>query len=379
MAKKKKRVDPKNRVFTDRPRKIFRHYIGRSELAFSAFFILFTAAMGAWFYLQKDNYNPDDRDISMEVLLAQQVEDHLWEPPLHRWVEPGTVAAAAADGGAGPAIDLKIFPPSVLSDGWVDDSRVEVFNKDTLADKINGQETQYKAFGFVSLHFLGITQPDQDLIVNIELYDMGSFQNALGIFAAQRSAGSEVEKHGNAFLYLTEVGALGIADRFYFKFSGNQESELIRQHALKVIVDFSNALPGESTTPRGFSLLADEFGVPFSGIEYRPEDVFQYAFAKDFWFGAKTPGTNEKYFVHEAASEDEAIKLVDQILEEHQWDYTVVSREGTKAVLQHSFLKNYFSIDHTGSYVFGVDQAPTVEDASQSLEDMAAKLFNQAA
>jgi hypothetical protein len=380
MAKKrkKKRVDPKNRVFNDRPRKIFRHYIGTSEVAFSVFFVLFTVAMGAWFYLQKDNYDPGDRDISMDVLLAQQVEDHLWEPPLERWVEPGSLPMGAGGIGA-PSIDLKIFPASVLSDGWIDDSRVEVFGWDNLADKINGQETQYKKFGFESLHFLGIAHPEGDLIVNIELYDMGTFRNALGIFAAQRSAGSQVEKHGNAYLYLTEVGALGIADRFYFKFSGNKEDERIREHALKVVVDFSNALPGESSTPRGFSLLADEFGVPFSGIEYKPEDVFQFAFAKDFWFGVKTPGTEEKYFIHEAASEDEAIKLVDQILEEQLYDYTLVSREGTKAVLQHDFLKNYFSIDHVGTFVFGVDMAPEADGAAQSLEDMAAKLFNQAA
>jgi hypothetical protein len=375
--KKKKRVDPKNRVFTDRPRKVFRHYIGTSELAFSAFFVMFTVAMGAWFFLQRDNYNADDRDISMEILLAQQVEDHLWEPPLKRWTEPGAFGEMPVGGGAAPAIDLKIFPASVLSDGWVDDSRVEVFNKDNLADKINGQETQYKAYGFQSLHFLGITQPDKDLVVNIELYDMGSFQNALGIFAAQRTAGSTVEKHGNAYLYLTEVGALGIADKYYFKFSGNQESELIRAHALKVVQDFAGSLDN-SSMPKGFALLAD-LGVDFAGIEYVPEDVFKYAFAKDFWFGRPAGDSKRAYFVHDAASEEEAVKLIDQILEEHAWDYTLVSREGTRAVMQHNFLKNYFSIDHSGTLVYGVDQAPDEQDASQSLETLAAKLFDEAA
>ncbi len=372
--KKKKRIDPKNRVFTDRPRKIFRHYIGRAEILFSAFFILFTVAMGAWFVLQRDNYDPGDRDISMDILLAQQVEDHLWEPPLLRWVEPG--AAAAGSAATGP--DLKIFPASVLTDGWVDDSRVEVYDKNNLADKINGQETQYKSYGFEALYFLGIAQPDKDLVVNIELYDMGSFKNALGVFAAQRTAGSKVEKHGNAFLYLTEVGALGIADKYYFKFSGNQESELIREHALKVVTDFAGSID-TSSTPKGFMLLAGDLGIDFGGIEYVPEDVFKYAFAKDFWFGKPSADSNEAYFVHEAASEEEAIKLIDQILQEHQWDYTLVSREGTRAVLQHDFLKNYFSIDHTGTLVYGVDQAPNEQDASQTLETLAAKLFADAA
>ena len=372
--KKKKRVDPKNRVFTDRPRKIFRHYIGPSELAFSAFFVLFTIAMGAWFYLQKDNYDPDDRDISMEILLAQQVEDHLWEPPLKLWAEPGALGEAT---GA-PAVDLGVYPASTLSEGWEATSRLEEFDPSNLYEKINGQETQYKAFGFQRLHFLGIGNPAAGVEVNIELYDMGSFKNALGIFAAQRSAGSQVEKHGNAYLYLTEVGALGIADKYYFKFTGDTPDPGIQQHALKIVQDFSANIEGGSV-PKSFSLLADGLGIEFSGIEYKPEDVFQYAFAKEFWFGKPSLDASKSFFVHEAASEDEAIELVDQILEEHQWDYTLVSREGTRAVLQHSFLKTYFAIDHAGTLVYGVDQAPDEQNASQSLETLAGKLFDTAA
>ncbi len=373
--KKKKKVNRANRVFTDRSRKVFRHYIGRSEVGFSVFFVGFTAVMGAWFVLQKNQYNPDDRDISMEVLLAQQVEDHLWEPPLERWVEPGSQAA----GGAAPALDLGVFPASTVSDGWADSSRVEEFDSDTLANKINGQETQYKAYGFQRLHFVGLSNAAEKLEMNIELYDMGSFQNALGVFAAQRNEDSKVEKHGGAYLYLTEVGALGIADKFYFKFAGDTPSPKLQEHALKIVNDFASTQAAGGTAPKGFDLLADGMGLDFGSIEYQPEDVFKYAFCKDFWFGRKTPDGKEQYFVHEAANADDASKLIGQILEEHQWDYTVVSKEGSRVVLQHNFLKNYFSIEARDAFVFGVDQAPDTAEASQSLEALAAKLFDTVA
>ena len=70
MARKKS----KDKVFNDRSRKIFRHYFGASELAFGVFFILFTVAMGAWFVMQRDNYDPGERDISMELMIAQQAK-----------------------------------------------------------------------------------------------------------------------------------------------------------------------------------------------------------------------------------------------------------------------------------------------------------------
>lgn len=373
MARKKKRRSSRDKVINDRPRKVFRHYIGNAELIFSVFFILFTIGMGVWFVKQEDNYDPEDRDIKMDVLVAQQVEDHLWEPPLERWVEPGSRAALAA--GA-PSIDLGIFPASTLSDGWTDASRVEVFDASNVYEKINGQETQYKAYGFQNLYFLAIAYAEEGLEVNIELYDQGSFKNALGIFAAQRSAGSQVEKHGKAYLYLTEVGALGIVDKYYFKFTGNQASERIQEHALKIVKDFADGIGDSGTTPKGFSIFADQLGVDFGNIEYKPEDVFQYSFAKDFWFGKPGGGeSNLRYFVHEASGEEAAAELVSQILEEHQWDYTEVARDGNRVTLQHDFLKTFFVIDHSGAFVFGVEQAPDQEQASQSLDTLAAALF----
>ena len=136
--------------------------------------------------------DPGERDISMEVMIAQQIEDHLWEPPLERWVEPGSRSA----GGGAPAMDLGIFPAETIANGWDPTSRVEVFDGTDVYKKINGQETQYKAYGFQFLHFFAIENAEAGLEVNIELYDMGSFQNALGIFAAQRSSGSEVQRKG---------------------------------------------------------------------------------------------------------------------------------------------------------------------------------------
>jgi hypothetical protein len=164
-------------------------------------------------------------------------------------------------------------------------------------------------------------------------------------------------------------------DKFYFKFAGDTPSPKMQEHAVKVMGDFAAAQSGGSSAPKSFDLLADGMGLDFGNIEYQAEDVFEYAFCKNFWFGKKSPDDKEQFFVHEAASADEAAKLITQIAEEHQYDYTVVSHEGNRIIFQHNFLKTYFSIEQREAFVFGVDHAPDTGEATQSLEALAAKLF----
>ena len=363
----------KNKVFNDRPRKIFRRYFGASELGFSAFFIVFTAAMGAWFVMQRDNYDPGERDISMEMMIAQQVEDHLWEPPLQLWFEPGN----GLGGGGAPAFDLGIFPPQTLGGDWVPTSRVEVFDGTNLYEKIDGQETQYKKFGFEFLHYISMEDSGKGLDVGIELYDMGNFQNALGIFAAQRSAGSDVENEGRAFFYYTEAGAAGIVDKYYFKFVGNEDSDIIRGHSFLVMKSFAESVAESGDTPWGFMVLAGELGVGFQDIEYILEDVFQYDFAKDFWFGSVKPDSTERFFLHEAASDEEAASLFDLIMEEHSYEYTVLTQGDTHAVMKHDFLKTFFTLNRNGRFVFGIDGAADEGQVSKSLDALAARISEE--
>jgi hypothetical protein len=343
------------------------------------FFVFFTAVMGYWFFKQKDHYNADDRDIKMDVLIADQVESHLWEPPLMRWQEPGTMNATLASAGgtaAAPAVNIGVYPPTTLSDGWTLVTPLQKFDNTNLYEKIDGGEDQFKQFGYQFLYYIVIGLPAEKLEVNVELYDMGNFKNALGIYAARRDAGTKIETHGSVYFHPTEVGVTGVVDKFYFTFAGDSANPKIMDHALKVLDDLAKAQPGGGTMPKAFGVLTN-LGVDFSSIDYVPEDVFQYAFAKDFWFGKKDPKGNEQYFVHQAASADEAAKLLGQFLEELKWDYKVVSKEGQKVVLQHSVLKTFFSIEQRDAFVFGVDHAPDTDEASKSLEALAAKLFEK--
>lgn len=349
MAKKKKKKKGE-KILNDRPRKVFRKRFMSGEFVFGIAFVIFVGLMAVWFGAQRDNFDPGERDISMEVMIAQSVEDHLWEPPLSIWIEPGSESAR---GSSGP--DVGIYPASVLSDGWMTTKPVVVFDWDNLYEKVDGQETQYKAFGFEFMHYLGIEQSEAGLECSIELYDMVEFKNALGVFSEQRSAESTVEAQGDAWVSMTQAGALAIVGKYYIKFVGNADDKAIRSHAINVIADFAKANAAANDVPAAFTLMTRELGVQFQDIGYKKEDVFQYDFAKDFWFGGLGGDSTGKIFVHKAESAEAAAALFAQITEEHEWDYDVISKEDTDAVFFHTFLKTFNTVNVNGPFVYGVE------------------------
>ncbi len=361
MAKKKKKK--KEKVLNDRPRKVFRKSIPTTETLFSTFFVGFVLLMGIWFAAQKNAYDAGERDISDEAMIASSVEDNLYVMPLERWRDPANAQAF----GAAPIEDIGIMPQAILQGGWQTSSRLELFDFDNLYEKINGQETQYKAYDFQYLHFISITNPQEDLDMNIEIYDMGIFSNALGVFSAQRSEGREVTQYGNTFYYETEAGGIGLVDKYYFKLTGSENDERLQKKAFAIMEDFSASAGEAAAIPKSMLMLTDGLGVEFSEIDYVLNDVFQYAFAKDFWFGRPDPEVNTQYFVHEASSDEEAQELFDQILEEHLYEYGMVSQADDSVLLTHEYLKTFFSLNRMGSVVYGIDGAKTGVEAADAL------------
>ncbi len=344
----------KEKVFNDRGRKIFRKRISTAETVFGAGFIAFTALMGAWFALQRDNYDPGERDISIKVLEAQSVEDKLYRTPLLRWTDPSVVHAG---GVATP--DFGFFPAAAFAPGWAPSAPPQTFDGTNLYEKIDGQEVQYKAYGFQMLYFLAIADSGGEQEINIELYDMGEFQNALGIFGAQRGADRNVEANGDVISYMTDAGGIGMVDKYYFKLTGNGSGEPILAQSRHFIQNFpANVARSGGGTPYPFTLLASKLGYAFQDIEYVKEDAFSYSFCKDFWFGRSTTVEDMRVFIHQHDSPESASGLFQQILDEQLNEFEEVSRDGNAVVLKHEFLNTYFGLARSGPFLFGVEGAP---------------------
>lgn len=351
------------RVLNPLKRKVMRKRFPAAETRFGLIFIAIIALTVIWVLAQRNNFNPADRDISMEAMEASAVEDTLYHPPLVRWTEPGT------QGGDPATVNLGIFPPSLLEGGWTVDGRVETYSPETLYEKINGAAEQYLSFGFQKLHYVTIT--NGDAFITTELYDQGAFANTLGIFAAQRDSSRHVENQDSLFFYATPVGAVAGLGRYYLKIAADSEDEAAVAKAKSLVPALSKLPSGSTSTPRPFTILSLRLGVAFDSLAYVPQDAFQYSFANDFWFGAVKNGEDARYFVHEAADAGAAQSLFAKLVEEQGYEHAIIEQGSDRAVMQHEFLETFFVVERLGNVVFGVDNAnnqPAAVKASRRIE-----------
>jgi len=120
-------------------------------------------------------------------------------------------------------------------------------------------------------------------------------------------------------------------------------------------------------------------GIPFDAVAYQRNDVFQYDFAKDFWFGTPSPDSDLSYYVHQAESPDAAKALFDKLLENHRYDYEVLQGTEHDVLLRHRFLDTFMTLNRRGGLVFGVDNAPEQGELQESLDTLLGALPDEEA
>jgi hypothetical protein len=351
-----------DRVFKTLKPKLMRKRIPMGELAFGAAFLVLLLLTAWWVLAQRDRFDPADRDISFEALQKDSVEDTLYRTPLARWIEPGAAGQAVA------AVDLGIFPEGLLDGGWELDGRVEVYDPENLYEKINGAAEQYLAFGFRELHYA--TLAGTAGFLNVELYDQGDFPSALGIFAAQRDVEREILSDGLLWYYLTPAGAVGGIGKYYFKISGDSADAAITGKARQVAGELARLDIASSRVPRAYTILTDRMGLTLDRVAYQRNDVFQYEFLSDFWFGTVGPDSDARWFLHEAADASRSRELFDRLVEEQLFDYEVLEREPDRVLLEHQYLKTVFAARRKGALLFGVDGAQSADSAREHLRKL---------
>ncbi len=256
-----------------------------------------------------------------------------------------------------------------MGEGWGLKGRVQAFDPSNVYEKINGAAEQYIAFGFKQLHCAALT--DGTRSIAIELYDQGSFANVLGIFAAQGGSDRDVKTAGDMFYYRTSVGMIGGYGPYYFKIAGDEAQEAVIAQAARILETMDD-LPasGQQSAPLAYSVLTQGLGLALGDLAYERENVFQYDFLSDFWFG-KVPGqADATYFMHEEADASAAEQIYEKFRQEQARDHAVLDQSGDRVLMQHGFLKTIFALQRDGAILMGVDGAATREAAVGSLEKL---------
>lgn len=332
--------------------RLLRKHVSLAENRVTLLLLFALAGLVLWLALQRDQYDPQTRDISIDQLTAAPDAIQLYHRPLKNWSESGSQPAE---------LGIEPFPASLVDQEWSAKARVKQFGADTLFEKINGEADKFIKLGFENLYYLVLISADRQEIA-IELFDQADMRNSMGIFASHQSGDESMQQQGEAVYFLTSIGAIGRAGQYFFRIAGTEQSERIRNKSEQIVLALGDLAGATESTPRAVQIFSDTFDIAPAQIAYESQNVFQYDFVNDVWFGTLDAAANTRLFIHEGNSSAEAESLFDTLLEEQQYDYEMVEQGENQVVLLHNYLKNYFVMSRKGKLLYGVENIAELDD-----------------
>ncbi len=364
-----------DRIFNSHKTRLMRHQIPGSENLSVALIFVALIALVVWITTTRDNFDPTERDLPIELLGDNSAQIEIYNRPLKPWHEPGQPMAGAA-------FDLAPFPAATLDAEWQPVGRVKRFQPDNLYEKINGEAEKFIKQGFVGLAFLRLRSADDSSEIAIELFDQGSLGGSLGVFS-DHAAGRAIEDREGVSFVTTGAGAIGRQGRYFFRIAGDRQSAAITAKAASLVAAFAQLGRGPGTTttheeivPTGFALLSQRLGIAEADIQFQEGNVFQYDFAQRFWFAKAGIGADTRLFVHVADSAAAAEDLIAALTAEHRYEYDELEVDGAYRLFRHRYLGSFFAVARRRNYVYGVEASPdraaiptVLARISESLDD----------
>lgn len=357
-------------VFNTFRRKPLRSFYSLREIQIGFVILLILGGVLAWVLHRGANPDPNLFAFKDSLLTNKGKDVPVYKRPVEPWVEPGSVRA----GGAGKPADLGPFPEGVVSEGWRVAKPPEMFDESNLYIKIDGREGFYKSYGFKKLHCLALVSTTKpDLSIDIELFDLGNLQNALGAFSAEISdPATTVTAQPGGLSYLTRNGCCLAQGPFYARIIGSDDQELIRQKVATLRDAFIAALPRE-TMPWAYELFVGGLKLSPAVIQYQHEDAFSYGFATDF-YSATVGKEDTEVFVSRRKSINEALDLAAKLAEGFAGNGRKLPSAKDVVLVQNDYAKAVDAVRAHGVFVTGVRLAKTAEEATQWLERLTSEL-----
>jgi hypothetical protein len=142
------------------------------------------------------------------------------------------------------------FIPESL-DGWSKTEADQFYNRENLYDYIDGGAELYLSYGFQSLVNRTYTQPGQPDII-LDIFDMGSSQNAFGVFSHSRE---KVEQEFGQGSQYTAGSLLFWKDRYFISILASPETPESSQVIKKLAGIIESHIEKEGSLPALVDLL----------------------------------------------------------------------------------------------------------------------------
>jgi hypothetical protein len=196
--------------------------------------------------------------------------------------DPELFSAPPAQASRAPATtDRGPVPEDLTAPGWSEDP-IRSFGPDNLYEKINGREGYYKTYGFRALHFVALSD-GSGRSIDVELYDLGTPQNALGAYAGELDPEAKPEWDGG-FVHYTSNALFMTRGPFYARALGSERSDEIRAQLEHLQARLRATLPA-GELPGAYGLFARALGIGPARVSFAKENAFSFGFAEGVWIG----------------------------------------------------------------------------------------------
>lgn len=168
------------------------------------------------------------------------------------------------------------FLDALMPDGFKKLSKTETYNPENLYEKINGKAPLYTESGFEKLFTQRLISNDDDnLWMEVFVYDMAAIRNAFSIYTVQKRADSQIlTLTAPTYCYKTSNGMYFVHGKYYVELIGSTESTTLDKAMTTITENFTNLIavddekiseltlfPEEDCVPGSFKLyLANAFG-----------------------------------------------------------------------------------------------------------------------
>jgi hypothetical protein len=165
---------------------------------------------------------------------------------------------------------------ALMPDGFKKLSKTETYNPENLYEKINGKAPLYTESGFEKLFTQRLISNDDDnLWMEVFVYDMAAIKNAFSIYSVQKRADAQIlTLTAPAPCYKTSNGTYFVHGKYYVELIGSTESTILDKAMTTITENFASRIavddekiselalfPEDDCVPGSFKLyLANAFG-----------------------------------------------------------------------------------------------------------------------
>ena len=330
-----------DRLFNPHGRRHYRRTYNINEVRIGVIIVAVLVAIAYWVAWR--GMNPDPELFSIEVTYTQTKQ-----------TPDKTSTTIAGETTVFPSLDFV---------GW-EAGPPNSYTSDNLYEKINGREGFYKSYGFKQLYTATLANlSDPNAFIDIELFDLGSVQNAFGAYNAERptNVGTSTETS-----YI-DRNLLGLSrNTFYLRAIGSLEDPKTHATLTQLKERFVAHIPN-AALPWSHELFMTDLGLPQSAIGFEANNAFSFEFGKNVHIAQINEET--ELFIIKKNNQTEAQQLAYQFLEGFLSLGTEIKSDD-KLFVQDRYLHTYATAESTHSYVIGVRGAPTVAKAQQHLNSL---------